>query len=81
MKEPKPGFFEFVCGSQAQGLADIAQHHIGALDVLCTNLKRFGNRLFDQAFLRADAQVTEHDFDNVLGFIAGGAGEQRTKDL
>ncbi len=68
MKHAQAGVGELVGRGQAQGFADVAGQHIGALHLGQGLVEGHGDSLLHQVFPQADAQVAGDDFDDVLGF-------------
>ena len=80
MKEPQTGLVESVSGGEAQGFANVAQQHVGALDPVERSFECAGDRLFDETFFQADAQISGDDLDDVLGFERRGLFEKMAQE-
>ena len=68
MEKPEPCFGQLSCGRQAQSFADIAEQHVGALDLIERRFESPGDGFLDETFFQTDAQVSADDLHNVLGF-------------
>src|SRR5579864_870813 len=66
MEQREMRLAEFVCGSEAEGCANVAGEHVGALHLLWRLRKGVRDGQFDETFLEADSQVAGDDLDDVL---------------
>ena len=72
MKEAHARLCERTLCGEAQSLADIAQHHVGALNLRQGLLEGASDSFFHQTFAQAYAQIAQDDFDDVFGFAGSG---------
>ena len=59
--------------ARRSGLANVSEQHVGALHFGQSAVVGLGDRLFDQAFLQSDSQISGHDLDDVFALRAASA--------
>jgi hypothetical protein len=79
MEEAEACLGQFSRGGQAQSFAEIAEQHVGALDLVEGFVESASDRFLDETFFQADAQVAADDFHDVLGFERSGSLKKRAQ--